>query len=206
MHPPFFFVLAKKNAPCTVEEKAVSSKLARSGKFGDADGCWPRPDKTRQVSSECAVPWQSSSLQAASCNVVSHPGYLSTRPAPLSAAAPGMDSKGRGRSPFLLVVQERGPGGNPAERVSPWPLFGGDPFLSVREMGRICPAIIMAVAQKERKAASWQPFFQNSPTWSGSTSPPMVRSCWAFSFHSRSAMAIFRMMFFTVWSRAVPSE
>ena len=133
------------------------------------------------------------------------PGCLSKRLTFGPAAAPGMDSKGRGRSPFLLVVQERGPGGNPAERVSPWPLFGGDPFLSVREMGRICPAIIMAVAQK-RKAAPWQPFFQNSPTWSGSTSPPMVRSCWAFSFHSRSAMAIFRMMFFTVWSRAVPSE
>ena len=34
--PPFFFVLAKKNAPCTVEEKAAWSKLARPGKFGDA--------------------------------------------------------------------------------------------------------------------------------------------------------------------------
>ena len=38
MHPPFFFVLAKKNAPCTVEEKAAWSKLARAGKFGDANG------------------------------------------------------------------------------------------------------------------------------------------------------------------------
>ena len=36
--PPFFFVLAKKNAPCTVEEKAAWSKLARPGKFGDANG------------------------------------------------------------------------------------------------------------------------------------------------------------------------
>ena len=36
LHPPFFFVLAKKNAPCTVEEKAAWSKLARAGKFGDA--------------------------------------------------------------------------------------------------------------------------------------------------------------------------
>ena len=36
LHPPFFFVLAKKNAPCTVEEKAAWSKLARTGKFGDA--------------------------------------------------------------------------------------------------------------------------------------------------------------------------
>ena len=38
LHPPFSFVLAKKNGPCTVEEKAAWSKLAHAGKFGDADG------------------------------------------------------------------------------------------------------------------------------------------------------------------------
>ena len=67
MHPPFFFVLAKKNAPCTVEEKAVSSKLACTGKFGDADGCWPRPDKTRRVSSRCAETLLSNYAYAATC-------------------------------------------------------------------------------------------------------------------------------------------
>ena len=36
MHPPFSFVLPKENAPCTVEKKSASSKLARAGKFGDA--------------------------------------------------------------------------------------------------------------------------------------------------------------------------
>ena len=30
--------LAKENGPCTVEEKAAWSKLARPGKFGDANG------------------------------------------------------------------------------------------------------------------------------------------------------------------------
>ena len=48
-------------------------------------------------------------------------------------------------------------------------------------------------------------FFQKSPTWLGSTSPPMKRSCWAFSSQRRSVTAIFWMMCFTVASRAVPS-
>ena len=165
MHPAFFFVLAKKNAPCTVEEKAVSSKLACTGKFGDADGCWPRPDKTRQVSSRCAVPWQSSSLHAASCNVVFIPGCLSKRPTFSPAAAPLGEFPKRGQQPPLLVVLR---GGLEGESRNPPPMSLFDrarPFLSPREKwGRICPAIIMAVAQKERKAAPWQPSFQNSPT------------------------------------------
>ena len=151
MHPPFSFVLPKENAPCTVEEKAVSSKLARSGKFGDADGCWPRPDKTRRVSSRCAVPWQSSSLQAASCSVVSHPGCLSTRPASLSAAAPlGVFPK-RGPQPPLLVVLR---GGLEGESRNPPPMSLFDrarPFLSPREKwGRICPTPIGVVTSASR--------------------------------------------------------
>ena len=80
MHPPFFFVLAKKNAPCTVEEKAVSSKLACTGKFGDADGCWPRPDKTRRVSSRCAETLLSNYAYAANCDVAFHSRVLVKAP------------------------------------------------------------------------------------------------------------------------------
>ena len=127
MHPPFFFVLAKKNAPCTVEEKAVSSKLARSGKFGDADGCWPRPDKTRRVSSRCAVPWQSSSLQAASCSVVSHPGCLSTRPASLSAAAPGDGFQRKGPQPLPSGRLGKGSRGKPSRKGFPLASLWGRP-------------------------------------------------------------------------------
>ena len=76
MHPPFSFVLPKENAPCTVEKKSASSKLARAGKFGDANGRKPPPDKTCQVSSRCAITRQSSSLQAASCDASSHSKVL----------------------------------------------------------------------------------------------------------------------------------
>ena len=72
---------------------------------------------------------------------------------------PGMDSKGRGRSPFLLGVQERGPGGNPAARVSPWPLFGGDPFLSAREMGRICSPPSRCPPKRKKGRPTGSPLF-----------------------------------------------
>ena len=95
------------------------------------------------VSSRCAVTRLSTYAYAASCHVSSNSRVLVETPYLWPRCrSMGMDSKGRGRSPFLLVVQERGPGGNPAERVSPWPLFGGGPFLSAREMGRICPTPI----------------------------------------------------------------
>ena len=136
MHPPFFFVLAKKNAPCTVEEKAAWSKLAHSGKFGDANGCWPRPDKTRQVSSECAVPWQSSSLQAASCHASVNFGVLIEAPYlwPRCRSAGGVSKEGAAAPSFgrLKGRSRRGRPKSPSWRVF-WTVHG--PFSPRGENG-----------------------------------------------------------------------
>ena len=129
--------------PCTVQKKnafrpnlPVLASLGMRRLIASFPQIYP-------VSSRCAVTRLSTHAYAASCHVSSNSRVLVETPYLWPRCrSMGMDSKGRGRSPFLLVVQERGPGGNPAERVSPWPLFGGDPFLSAREMGRICPTPI----------------------------------------------------------------
>ena len=155
MHPPFFFVLAKKNAPCTVEEKAVSSKLARSGKFGDADGCQPRPDKTRQVSSECAAPWHSSSLQAASCDVVSHSGVLIEAPYlwPRCRSVGGVSKEGAA-APSLCRLKGRSRRGRPKSpswRVF-WTVHG--PFSPRGENGGCIAHLHRGVTHRCRQASS----------------------------------------------------
>ena len=125
--PHFLWSCQRKRAVHGPKEKRFSSKLARTGKFGDADGCQPRPDKTRQVSSRCAVPWQSSSLQAASCSVVSHPGCLSTRPASLSAAAPGDGFQRKGPQPLPSGRLGKGSRGKPSRKGFPLASLWGRP-------------------------------------------------------------------------------
>ena len=145
MHPPFSFVLPKENAPCTVEKKSASSKLARAGKFGDANGRKPPPDKTCQVSSRCTITWQSSSLQAASCDASSHSKVLvkafsfSSRCRSVGgvskegAAAPslcrlkGRSRRGRPKSPSWRVFwtgrgpfSPRGENGGASAQLSSW--------------------------------------------------------------------------------------
>ena len=126
--PPIFFLRhQKENAPCTVEKKSASSKLARAGKFGDANGRKPPPDKTCQVSSRCTITRQSSSLQAASCSVVSHPGCLSTRPASLSAAAPGDGFQRKGPQPLPSGRLGKGSRGKPSRKGFPLASLWGRP-------------------------------------------------------------------------------
>ena len=140
---PILFRLGEKE--CAVHG-GRKSRLVQTCPSGQVWGCERLIASFPQicpVSSRCAVTRLATHAYAASCHVSSNSRVLVETPYlwPRCRSV-GMDSKGRGRSPFLLVVQERGPGGNPAERVSPWPLFGGDPFLSAREMGRICPTPI----------------------------------------------------------------
>ena len=152
MHPPFSFVLPKENAPCTVEKKSASSKLARAGKFGDANGRKPPPDKTCQASSRCAITRQSSSLQAASCDASSHSKVLvkafsfSSR-----CRSVGGVSKEGAAAPSLCRLKGRSRRGRP--KSPSWRVFwtGRGPFSPRGENGgRTCSAIIMAVPHPER--------------------------------------------------------
>ena len=104
------------------KEKRFSSKLACTGKFGDADGCQPRPDKTRQVSSECAVPWQSSSLQAASCDASANSGVLIKAPYlwPRCRSAGGVSKEGAA-APSLCRLKGRSRRGRP--KSPSWRVF-----------------------------------------------------------------------------------
>ena len=134
--PHFLWSCQRKRAVHGPKEKRFSSKLARSGKFGDADGCWPRLDKTRQVSSECAAPWQSSSLQAASCNVVSRSRVLIETPyfQPRCRSAGGVSKEGAA-APSLCRLKgwsRRGRPKSPSWRVF-WTVHG--PFSPRGENG-----------------------------------------------------------------------
>ncbi len=127
MHPPFFFVLAKKNAPCTVEEKAVSSKLARSGKFGDADGCWPRPDKTRRVSSEYAETLLSNYTYAASCDASANFRVLVDTPCFSFRCRSGDGFQRKGPQPLPSGRSGKGSRGKPSRKGFPLASLWGRP-------------------------------------------------------------------------------
>ena len=73
--PPIFFFLKKKTGRARSKRKTPWSQNAGQH-FGGCGGCQPRPDKTRQASSECAETLLSNYAYAASCDVTSHSRVL----------------------------------------------------------------------------------------------------------------------------------
>ena len=137
MHPPFFFVLAKKNAPCTVEEKAAwcpnpawrqvwaKTGVLAGGRriFADWSPRWARagvlpnppvfsPRRNGGTYPGCESNWLCSSFTVSACG----PRSISVTSVPLvppSAAAPWVidDSELEDYRPSISggEVQNRGP-------------------------------------------------------------------------------------------------
>ena len=160
--PHFLWSCQRKRAVHGPKEKRFSSKLARSGKFGDATV--ESHDRIKPARSHPGALYLGNH-PAFKPQVVTLPqisGCLSKRPTFGPAAAPlGVFPK-RGPQPPLSVVLR---GGLEGESRNPPPMSLFDrarPFLSPREKwGRICPAIIMAVTHPERMPP---PSFENTHT------------------------------------------
>ena len=204
--PHFLWSCQRKRAVHGPKEKRFSSKLAPSGKFGDATV--ESHDRIKPARSHPGALKRSYqiTLMPQPVSLPQIPGCLSKRPTFGPAAAPGDGFQRKGPQPLPSGRSGKGSRGKPSRKGFPLASLWGRPVSLGERNGSHLPTSIEVTPKKEERLPPGSPLFQNSPTWSGSTSPPMVRSCWTFSFHSRSAMAIFRMMFFTVWSRAVPSE
>ena len=152
--PPIFFFLKKKTGRARSKRKTPWSQNAGQH-FGGCGGCQPRPDKTRQASSECTETLLSNYAYAASCDVTSHSRVLieATYLWPRCCSVGGVSKEGAA-APSLCRLKGRSRRGRPKSpswRVF-WTVHG--PFSPRGENGGCIAHLHRGVTHRCRQASS----------------------------------------------------
>ena len=153
--PPIFFCLAKRK--CAVHG-GKEKRLVQTRPCGQVWGCGRLTasfPQTCQVPSECAMPWQSFNLQAASRNVVFYSGVLIEAPYlwPRCRSVGGVSKEGAA-APSLCRLKgwsRRGRPKSPSWRVF-WTVHG--PFSPRGENGGCIAHLHRGVTYRCRQASS----------------------------------------------------